>query len=83
VANEVSRHIAEDDIRRIPEALLRQLDVRERRVVGLFLRQKTIRSRDVAGILGISTRQARNPFDRVGKSRVAGSNGSIQKGEKI
>ena len=61
VADEVSRHAAQKDHSpRIPDALLRQLDVRERRVVGLFLRQNTIRSKDVAEVLGISTRQARN-----------------------
>ena len=40
--------------------LLRQLDHRSRRVLGLFSGQEFIRSSDVANILGISTRQARD-----------------------
>jgi Fic family protein len=41
------------------DPLLRALDPRARRVLGLFARQTTIRSADVAGILGVSQRQAR------------------------
>jgi len=39
--------------------LLRPLDHRARRVLGLFGNQEIIRSSDVATILGISARQAR------------------------
>jgi Fic family protein len=60
VAEEVAQHVANDNAPNISDTLLRQLDVRARRVVGLFLKQETIQSTDVAGILGVSTRQARN-----------------------
>ncbi len=39
--------------------LLRPLDYRARRVLGLFAKQDFIKSSDVANLLGISTRQAR------------------------
>lgn len=39
--------------------LLRPLDHRARRVLGLFSHQAIIRSSDVANLLGISTRQTR------------------------
>ena len=40
-------------------ALLRPLDYRARRVLGLFVTQEFIRSSDVANLLGLSRRQAR------------------------
>ena len=60
VAEEVAKHTAEDSPSQVSDNLLRQLDVKARRVIALFAQQKTIRSTDVAGILGVSTRQARN-----------------------
>jgi Fic family protein len=42
------------------QALLRPLDHRARRVLGLFAHQTSIQSKDVANLLGISTRQARD-----------------------
>ena len=39
--------------------LLRPLDHRARRVLGLFAKQDSIKSSDVANLLGVSTRQAR------------------------
>ena len=58
VADEVEEqaHGGKDD--HIDE-LLRPLDHRARRVLGLFAHQKYIRSSDVANILGISTRRSR------------------------
>lgn len=60
VAEEVSRHLAGNDSSDSSDELLRQLDVRARRILSLFLDQETIGSGDVAETLGVSTRQARN-----------------------
>ena len=58
VAEEIERHSkGETDDGNI--ALLRPLDHRARRVLGLFGKQDFIKSSDVANLLGISTRQAR------------------------
>ena len=58
VAEEIERHSkGETDDENI--ALLRPLDHRARRVLGLFGKQDFIKSSDVANLLGISTRQAR------------------------
>jgi hypothetical protein len=43
----------------LEDSLLRELDHRARRILGLFAHQTTIRSADVAGVLGVSQRQAR------------------------
>ncbi len=58
VADEVARH-TENKANNKHIELLRPLDHRARRIIGLFATQDTIRSTDVANILGISTRQAR------------------------
>jgi len=58
VAEEVERYSqGETDDEHIE--LLRPLDQRARRVLGLFAKQDSIKSSDVANLLGISTRQAR------------------------
>jgi predicted HTH transcriptional regulator len=43
----------------VAQDLLRPLDHRARRILGLFAQQAIIQSGDVANLLGISTRQAR------------------------
>jgi Fic family protein len=58
VAEEVERHSEGEAVDEHLE-LLRPLDHRARRVLGLFARQDTIKSSDVANLLGVSTRQAR------------------------
>jgi Fic family protein len=58
VAEEVERHAKGEPADEHLE-LLRPLDHRARRVLGLFARQETIKSSDVANLLGVSTRQAR------------------------
>lgn len=58
VADEVARH-AEGKTNDKNVELLRSLDHRARRVLGLFANQNMIKSSDVANILGISARQAR------------------------
>jgi len=58
VAGEVARH-AEGKTNDKNVELLRSLDHRARRVLGLFANQNMIKSSDVANILGISARQAR------------------------
>lgn len=60
VEEEVAQHTTKENAPQISDRLLRQLDVRGRRVMGLFLKQEVIRSTDVAQFLGISKRQARN-----------------------
>ncbi len=60
VAEEVARHLAGNDSSDGSDELLRQLDVRARRILSLFLDQETIGSGEVAKTLGVSTRQARN-----------------------
>ena len=58
VAEEVERYSkGETDDEHIE--LLRPLDHRARRVLGLFAKQDFIKSSDVANLLGVSTRQAR------------------------
>ncbi|MBC8465954.1 Fic family protein, partial [bacterium] len=58
VAEEVGRY-SEGDTNDEHIELLRPLDHRARRVLGLFAKQDSIKSSDVASLLGISTRQAR------------------------
>jgi len=58
VAEEVERHSKEEAEDENLE-LLRPLDHRARRVLGLFVERDLIKSSDVANLLGISTRQAR------------------------
>ncbi len=58
VSEEVARHAEGKANNKLAE-LLRPLDHRARRILGLFASQDTIRSADVANILGISARQAR------------------------
>jgi Fic family protein len=58
VANEVERHAQKETNDETME-LLRPLDNRARRVLGLFATHEFIQSSDVANLLGISTRQAR------------------------
>jgi Fic family protein len=60
VAEEVRSEMLEKDVDYEALSLLRYLDHRARRVLGLFSTQETIRSSDVASLLGISVRQARN-----------------------
>lgn len=61
VAKEVQQHANSNNISEYKEqALLRNLDHRARRVLGLFAQQAAIQSKDVANLLGISTRQARD-----------------------
>lgn len=58
VAEEVERYSnGETDDENVE--LLRPLDHRARRILGLFAKQDSIKSSDVANLLGISTRQAR------------------------
>lgn len=58
VSEEVARHAEGKANNKLAE-LLRPLDHRARRILGLFASHDTIRSADVANILGISARQAR------------------------
>ena len=58
VAEEVA-HYSDRKVNDKQTELLRPLDHRARRVLGLFATRDTIRSSDVANLLGISTRQAR------------------------
>ncbi|MEK6256050.1 MAG: Fic family protein [Chloroflexota bacterium] len=59
VADEVKKSSPEQNINKQKINLLKPLDYRARRVIGLFTYQDTIRSSDVANLLGLSTRQAR------------------------
>ena len=59
VANEVKKQ-ARGTVDESTVNLLRPLDHRARRVLGLFSNQEFIQSSDVANLLGISTRQARD-----------------------
>jgi Fic family protein len=59
VANEVEKQ-ASGQVDTQIEELLRPLDHRARRVLGLFSNQAVIQSSDVANLLGISTRQSRD-----------------------
>jgi len=58
VAKEVERQ-SKGTIEHATAALLRPLDYRARRVLGLFAQSDQIKSSDVANLLGISTRQSR------------------------
>lgn len=58
VSDEVTLH-AEGKVDDKHAELLRPLDHRARRILGLFANQDMLRSSDVANILGISSRQAR------------------------
>ena len=58
VAEEVTRY-SDGKVDDKHSELLRPLDHRARRILGLFGNQNSIKSSDVANILGISTRQAR------------------------
>ena len=58
VADEVERQ-AKGEVDDAAMELLRPLDHRARRVLGLFADQEFIQSSDVANLLGLSTRQAR------------------------
>ncbi|MCB2160586.1 Fic family protein [bacterium] len=60
VAEQVRSEMLEEDVEQESLALLRTLDHRARRVLGLFSTQETIQSSDVASLLGVSVRQARN-----------------------
>ena len=64
VAQEVSRSVHTDAETDTAWELLRPLDHRSRRVLGLFSGQETIQSSDVAHLLGISSRQARELLQR-------------------
>ncbi len=59
VAEEVERQ-AKGKIDHATATLLRPLDYRARRVLGLFAHSDLIKSSDVANLLGLSTRQARD-----------------------
>ena len=60
VAEQVRGEMVEEDVDQEALALLRGLDHRARRVLGLFKTQKTIQSSEVASLLGISVRQTRD-----------------------
>lgn len=60
VSEQVKGEIMDEGINQESLALIRSLDHRARRVLGLFNGQETIRSLDVAGLLGISVRQTRD-----------------------
>ncbi len=57
---ETIREQAQDNLDQADLALLRPLDHRARRVLGLFVTRELIRSSDVANLLGLSMRQARD-----------------------
>ena len=60
VSREVSQRGINDSDDEVEQALLRPLDRRARRALGLFAQQTTIQSKDVANLIGISPRQARD-----------------------
>lgn len=60
VSEQIRSEIVEEDIDQEALTLLRSLDHRARRVLGLFSIQDLIRSSDVASLLGISVRQTRD-----------------------
>lgn len=60
LAGEVARRAETGFEDSITQDLLRPLDHRSRRVLGLFAQRTSIQSRDVASLLGISPRQARD-----------------------
>jgi len=68
VAIEVSQRAESSGINSADQDLLRPLDRRARRVLGLFAQQDVIQSSDVANLLGISTRHSRQQLsDWVGQ----------------
>ncbi len=60
VASEVAQQAESGIDDNIIQDLLRPLDYRARRVLGLFVQQSTIQSSDVANLLGLSARQSRD-----------------------
>ncbi len=60
VAEQLKKEIVEEQVDQEALALLRSLDHRARRVIGLFSAQEFIRSSEVANLLGISVRQTRD-----------------------
>ncbi len=60
VSEQIRSEIGQEDIDQEALALLRSLDHRARRVLGLFYSQDLIRSSDAANLLGISVRQTRD-----------------------
>lgn len=60
VSEQIRSEISQEDIDQEALALLRSLDHRARRVLGLFSSQDLIRSSDAASLLGISVRQTRD-----------------------
>lgn len=60
VAEQIRSELSQEDVDQEALALLRSLDHRARRVLGLFSTRDLIRSSDVASILGISVRQTRD-----------------------
>lgn len=64
VAEQIRSEMIEEDIDQGALVLLRALDHRARRVLGLFSTQELIKSSDVARLLGISVRQTRDLLTR-------------------
>lgn len=60
VAEQIRRDMIEDDFDQEALALIRHLDHRARRVLGLFRTQELIKSSDAASLLGISVRHTRD-----------------------
>jgi Fic family protein len=60
VADQIRSEMIEGDFDQESLALLRSLDYRARRVLGLFNTQELIQSSDAASVLGISVRQTRD-----------------------
>lgn len=58
VAEEMERNLKGETANELAK-LLRPLDYRARRVLGLFAKQDTIKSSDAANLLGVSIRQPR------------------------
>jgi Fic family protein len=64
VAEQIRGKMINEDFNREALGLLRSLDHRARRVLGLFNTQEHIKSSDVARLLGISVRQSRELLSR-------------------
>jgi len=64
VAEQVREHMMGGEVNQEAVALLRSLDHRARRILGLFASQDFIQSSEVAGLLGISVRQTRTLLTR-------------------
>jgi Fic family protein len=64
VAEQVREQMAGQEVDQEAVALLRSLDHRARRVLGLFTSQEEIQSSEVASLLGISVRQTRTLLTR-------------------